>query len=129
MRFHLWAACALTVLAGCNQEAANTSAEPVTEQNARQGDDKPKPGPPAKSTMVVRVSPSDKATNVNPRAPVQIHFSNGLKLATITADSVRLLDSAGTPIPSRLGSDLEGDVVNLQPTKPLLPRTSYAIEV
>ena len=61
-------------------------------------------------------------TDVDPRAPVQIHFSNGLKLTTISADSVRLLDAAGTPMPARLGSDIEGDVVNLQPTKPLLPR-------
>jgi len=85
--------------------------------------------PPAKLTKVVRVSPRDEATDVDPRAPLQIHFSNGLKLGTVSADSIRLLNSAGAAVPARLGTDIEGDVVNLQPTKSLLPRTSYSIEV
>ncbi len=80
-------------------------------------------------TKVVRVAPRDKATDVDVQAPLQIHFSNGLKLATITADSVRLLNSAGMTVPAKLGSDIEGDVVNLQPTRRLLPRTTYTIEV
>jgi glucose/arabinose dehydrogenase len=84
---------------------------------------------PPEATKVVRVSPRDKATDVDVRAPVQIHFSNGLKLATLTADSVRLLDPAGSPVPARLGSDIEGDVVTLQPRERLLPRTPYVIEV
>src|SRR5262249_8156809 len=69
------------------------------------------------------------AADIDLQAPVQIHFSNGLTLATLTADSVRLVDSAGVAVAARLGSDIEGDVVNLQPAQPLLPRTSYAIEV
>jgi glucose/arabinose dehydrogenase len=75
------------------------------------------------------VSPRDKATGVDPRAPVQIHFSNGLKLDTLTAAGVRLLTSAGSAVPAKLGSDIEGDVVNVQPRDPLKPRTSYVIEV
>jgi len=84
---------------------------------------------PPEPTKVVRVSPRDKATGVDPRAPVQIHFSNGLKLATLTGDAVRLLTAAGVAVPAKLGSDIEGDVVNLQPRDPLKPRTSYVIEV
>lgn len=84
---------------------------------------------PPEATKVVMVSPRDKAKDVDVRAPVQIHFSKGLKLATITMDSVRLLNSAGVAVPAKLGSDIEGDVVNLQPTERLLPRTSYVIEV
>jgi len=84
---------------------------------------------PPKPTKVVRVNPRDKATGADPRAPVQIHFSNGLKLATLTADAVRLLTSAGSAVPAKLGFDIEGDVVNLQPRDPLKPRTSYVIEV
>src|SRR5262249_14564200 len=84
---------------------------------------------PAEPTKVVLVSPRDKATVVDVRAPVQIHFSKWLTLTTITADSVRLLTAAGAAVPARLGSDIEGDVVNLQPRERLLPRTSYVIEV
>src|SRR5262245_13848235 len=82
------------------------------------------PARPRDSTKVVLVSPRDGATDVDGQAPVQIHFSNGLTLETLTADSVRLVNSAGTPVAARLGSDIEGDVVNLQPTQRLLPRTS-----
>jgi glucose/arabinose dehydrogenase len=85
--------------------------------------------PPGKSTKVVRVNPRDKATDVDPHVLVQIHFSSGLKLTTLGADAVRLVTSAGTPLPAKLGSDIEGDVVNVRPTRPLLPRTSYTIEV
>jgi outer membrane protein assembly factor BamB len=84
---------------------------------------------PNGSTKVVLVSPHDEATDVDVQAPVQIHFSNGLTLVTITAGSVRLVHSSGAPVPARLSSDIEGDVVTLQPTQRLLPRTSYVIEV
>jgi hypothetical protein len=83
----------------------------------------------AEPTKVVRVTPRDKATGTDVHAPVQIHFSNGLKLTTINADSVRLLDAAGKPVAVKLSSDIEGDVVNVQPARALLPRTSYTIEV
>lgn len=85
--------------------------------------------PAAPSTRVVRVGPRDGATGVDVRAPVEIHFSSGLRLATITADSVRLLAAGGAPVPARLGSDIEADVVNIQPHAPLEPRTSYILEV
>ncbi len=75
-----------------------------------------------KATTVVMVTPRDGANRGQRECPVQIHFSNGLKLATLTADSVRLLDSAGKPVPAQLGSDIEGDVVNLQPTERCCPR-------
>jgi glucose/arabinose dehydrogenase len=84
---------------------------------------------PAKSTKVVRVNPQDKATSIDLRAPMQVHFSNGLKLATLTADAVRLLDSDGKLVPAKLGSDIEGDVVTLKPNGRLLPRMTYVIEV
>src|SRR5262245_23470597 len=84
---------------------------------------------PGHSTRVVQVSPRDEATDVNVQTLVQLHFSNGLTLETITADSIHLVDSAGAPVAARLGFDIEGDVVNIQPTQPLLPRTSYVIEV
>src|SRR5262245_35294818 len=85
--------------------------------------------PPAKATKVVLVDPRDKKTDANLRASVEIHFSNGLKLTTLGTDSVRLLDPTGKQVPARLGSDIEGDVVNIQPASPLRPRTSYTVEV
>src|SRR5262245_42203099 len=46
-------------------------------------------------TKVVRVGPRDKSTDVDVQAPLQVHFSNGLKLTSLTAEAVRLLDSEG----------------------------------
>ena len=80
-------------------------------------------------TTVVRVSPRDGATDVDVQRPVQIHFSNGLTLGTLTPHSVRLLGPGGVPVSAQLGSDLEGDVVNIQPRNRLTPRTSYTLEV
>jgi len=80
-------------------------------------------------TTVVQVNPRDGATGVNLQSTVEIHFSNGLKLTTITPDSIRLLNSAGVPVRARLGSDIEADVVNIQPGERLMPQTSYTIEV
>ena len=56
-----------------------------------------------KSTTVVKVTPRDGATDVNVSAPLQVHFSNGLTLTTLTADSVRLLDPAGKPVRRPIG--------------------------
>lgn len=80
-------------------------------------------------TRVVLVTPRDKATAVNVQAIVQIHFSNGLKLPSITSETVRLLDAAGKPVDVKLGSDIEGDVVNIRPSRNLTRQTTYTIEV
>jgi glucose/arabinose dehydrogenase len=114
MRIHCWTAFAVVVLA-----------QPFANLNQTDGKAKPQ----SKATKVVRVYPRDKATDVDVRAPVQIHFSNGLKLTTIGPDAVRLLDAKGTPVACRSGSDIEGDVVTLQPTKALPPRSSFTIEI
>jgi hypothetical protein len=82
-----------------------------------------------KPTHVVSVTPHDGATSVDLDAVVQVHFSTGLALMTISVKSVRLLDAAGVSVPAQLGFDLEGDVVNLQPSQHLRPRTSYTLEV
>src|SRR5262245_11578775 len=106
MRVHLGAAFAVVVLAGCGRGTPDPTSVPSPDKNLRQPDDNAEP--PARSTRVVQVSPPDKATDVDTRAPVQLHFSNGLKLNTLSSDSVRLLNSTGTPVPARLGSDIEG---------------------
>ena len=62
-------------------------------------------------------------------APLQVHFSNGLSLATLTADSVRVLDPDGKPVRAQLGSDIEGDVINIQPAERLATATTYTIDV
>jgi glucose/arabinose dehydrogenase len=83
-----------------------------------------------KPTTVVMVTPRDGETSFNIRSPLQIHFSNGLTLSSLTADSVRLLDAAdGKPVRAQLGSDIEGDVVNIQPAERLSPETTYTVEV
>jgi glucose/arabinose dehydrogenase len=82
-----------------------------------------------KPTHVVSVTPRDGSMSVDLSAVVQVHFSTGLALKSITMDSVRLLDPAGVPVAAQLGSDLEGDVVNLQPSQLLRPRTSYTLVV
>jgi len=81
------------------------------------------------ATKVVSVSPQNGAKDVQVQAGVQIHFSKGLKLDSITADSVRLLDAGGNSVPVQLGSDIEADVVNLRPRERLKPRTAYKVEI
>ena len=83
----------------------------------------------AAGTTVVSVSPADGATEVNVDAVVQVHFSGGLTLASITAESVRLTGPEDAPVAARLGSDIEADVVNIRPLERLRPRTQYAVRV
>jgi hypothetical protein len=82
-----------------------------------------------RQTSVVSVAPREGAAGVDLETFVQVHFSTGLALRTVTADSVRLLDSAGVVVPAQLGFDLEGDVVNLQPNTDLKPQHMYTLEV
>lgn len=81
------------------------------------------------ATKVVLVTPRDGATGVDVQAIVQVHFSNGLTFSSFNADSVRLLDADGTPVDCQRGSDLEADVVNLQPDQRLSPHSTYTLEV
>ena len=85
--------------------------------------------PTKPTTRVVSVTPRDKATDVDVNSILQIHFSNGLKLDTINAESIRLLDSRGASVALQIGSDLEADVVNLQPKTRLKPHSLYTVEV
>lgn len=84
---------------------------------------------PGQRTNVVSITPGDKATDVELDTVIQIHFSTGLSIKTINADCIRLLDAAGNPVPARLGSDLEGDVVNLRSQARLRPEAQYSVEV
>jgi hypothetical protein len=86
--------------------------------------------PPAERppTRVVSVSPREGAVDIDPRAHAQIHFSTGLELGTIAADAIRLLGPDSAPVQGRLGFDIEGDVVNLQPARPLLSEAAYSLE-
>src|SRR5262245_34068887 len=77
---------------------------------------------------VVSVSPVDGAKDVDVQAIVQVHFSNGLNVPTITAQSVRLRGPDGAAVAVQLGSDIEADVVNLQPRERLKPPTTYLLE-
>jgi glucose/arabinose dehydrogenase len=83
----------------------------------------------AEPTRVVMVTPRDQAADVSVQTLVQIHLSNGLRLPTLTADVVRLLDPDGKSVACKLGSDIEGDVVNLQPSMRLRPLSRYTLEV
>jgi glucose/arabinose dehydrogenase len=83
----------------------------------------------ADPTRIVSVTPADKAIDIELDAVIQIHFSIGLSLKTISAESVRLLDAARNPVPTRLGFDLEGDVVNMRSQARLRPQSVYTIEV
>ena len=80
-------------------------------------------------TRVVRVNPRDGATNVSLQATIEIHFSNGLKLTSISPESIRVLDSSGVPVGIRLGSDIEADVVNIQFAERLKARSVYTVDV
>jgi hypothetical protein len=59
-------------------------------------------------TSVVSVTPGNDSTDVELDVVVQIHFSTGLTLRTINAETVRLVDAVGSAVPMRLGFDLEG---------------------
>lgn len=80
--------------------------------------------PRSATTRVVSVSPRHGARDIDPRTIAEIHFSTGLELGTITADAIRLLGPESVPVPARLGHDIEGDVVNIQPAEPLRSRTA-----
>jgi hypothetical protein len=80
-------------------------------------------------TRVVSVTPRDEAPDVDPDVVLQLHFSTGLTLKTITPDAVRLIDPDGKVVSARLGYDIEGDVVNLQPEEALRLKTLYRVEV
>ena len=81
------------------------------------------------ATRVVSVRPRAGTTGVDVGAVAEIHFSTGLKIDTIGADSIRLLDAGGIPVQARLGFDLEADVVNVQPRRRLKPETSYSLQI
>jgi glucose/arabinose dehydrogenase len=85
-----------------------------------------RPDSPAK---VVSVAPRDGATRIGLDPIVQVHFSQGLSLKTLSAESVQLLDSANKPISAQIGSDLEGDVVNIRPKERLRPQSVYTVIV
>jgi glucose/arabinose dehydrogenase len=80
-------------------------------------------------TRVASVTPRDRTTDVELDVVVQVHFTTGLSLRTISADTVRLLDAQGAPVPTRLGFDLEGDVVNIRSQGQLKPQAGYTVEV
>jgi glucose/arabinose dehydrogenase len=82
-----------------------------------------------KPTTVVMVTPRDSQIGFNIRSPLQVHFSNGLTLSSLNGDNLRLLDATGKPVSAKLGSDIEGDVVNIQPADRLSPESTYTIEV
>jgi glucose/arabinose dehydrogenase len=84
---------------------------------------------PPQPTQVVSVAPRDSAVNVAVDVIAEIHFANGLSLKSISAASIRLLDAAGVPVPLKLGSDLEADIVNLRPLARLKPQSVYRLEV
>src|SRR5687767_2878602 len=73
----------------------------------------------AAGTKVVMVRPPNGAKGVDWQTALQLHFSNGLTLDKINANSVRLLGPGGKPVPGKLGSDIQGDVVSLLPNQRL----------
>lgn len=80
-------------------------------------------------TRVVSVTPQDRAIDADLDTVIQLHFSTGLSLRTISAETIRLLDDGGKPVPARLGFDLEGDVVNLRSQARLRAQAKYTTEV
>ena len=69
---------------------------------------------------------SNKRRRGDNRAGALLHWASRKSL---TAESIRLLDPAGKPLPAQLGSDLEGDVVNIRPKDRLKPQSLYTVEV
>jgi hypothetical protein len=85
--------------------------------------------PGDRPTRVVSTTPDEGATEVAVDAVLQVHFSTGLTLTTVTAESIRLVDAGEALVPSQLGTDLEGDVVSLRPHRRLRPNVTYTLEV
>lgn len=79
-------------------------------------------GPPS----VVKVTPVDAASDIIPSTAVRIDFSEGLDEATVTSDTIQLLDDAEA-IPGSL--TYQGGAVLFEPTAGLSLLTTYRVEV
>jgi hypothetical protein len=77
---------------------------------------------------VIRVSPSDGATNQSRDLSVQLHFSSPFDASTIGPQSLKLLHEDGREVAAVRTADL-GGVISLSPESPLEPNASYRIAV
>ncbi len=75
---------------------------------------------------VVKVTPVDSATGIIPSSAVRIDFSEGLDDATVTSDTIQLLDGE-TPIAGSL--TYQGGAVLFEPAESLSLLTRYQVQV
>ncbi len=75
---------------------------------------------------IVSVSPAEREEGVEPNAPIVIEFSEALATATVTAETVRLLDGE-TPLAGKL--TYEGKVATFVPELPLTLLASFEVVV
>lgn len=75
---------------------------------------------------VVSITPQDDDANTEPSAPIVIELSEALDPASVTAESVQLLDG-DTPVPGKLS--YEDGVVTFAPSAPLRLLASYEVVV
>jgi hypothetical protein len=77
---------------------------------------------------VIAVAPDNGTTNVPREAVVQIHVSTRFDPASVSADTVRLLDDQGRLVEALVGGDL-GGVISLTVLRPLPPETLFTVDV
>jgi chitodextrinase len=86
----------------------------------------------AVAPSVVSTTPADGASGVSVAFQPTVTFSEPLDAASVTSASVRLLDSAGTPVAQAASSpSLSGDAltVTIEPAADLVQGETYRIEV
>lgn len=88
--------------------------------------------PDSTPPTVSSTSPVDGATNVPVGAKPQVVFSEAMDPASITASTVQLLNSAGSPVPQAAGSpalSADGRTATITPSVALNENATYRIRV
>ena len=78
---------------------------------------------------VIAIAPVDGATGVSRVTPISIKFSEPVKVSSLFADGIQLLDSNNTPVDATISSNLQSTVATVLPNEQLAPETSYTIKL
>ncbi len=83
----------------------------------------------AQPPLVTSVTPANETTNVPLSNPIVITFSEPLNPATVTATSIVLAPSGGSPIAGTITLSNNNSVVTLRPSDPLPGDTPFTVSV
>jgi YD repeat-containing protein len=78
---------------------------------------------------VVSTAPKANATGVLTTSTVAIAFSKAMNILSLNPTSVTLAKADNTPIPGTIATDAAGRNFTFTPASPLLPQTSYMLQI